>query len=433
VTAARVIAVDWSGAAEGGRGRICTAEVVEGRLIALDRQRGRDATADHLIEQSKRTPHMVVGLDFAFSFPRWFVEEAGVDGIEDFWEHVERQGPTWLADCRAPFWGKKGSKDPKLREPLRATEGDLRERTGFAPKSVFQLFGAGTVGAGSLRGIPILRRLREAGFSIWPFHAAGWPRVVEIYPRALTGSVRKSDAGKRRRHLREYLEKERLELDAGAFEDAVKDEHAFDAVVSAFEMWANRSDLSALDRLADPGKALEGEIWLPPRVRLGTRVERSGKAPARRPRAAAAPRRVRAPAPAAEPPAGAEAVVLRFVERINAHDADGLAELMSADHAFVDALGRRHKGRDAMREGWRGFFEHFPGYRIEAARALASGQVVALFGTASGGYRVEGRVLQGRRWEVPAAWSALVSSGLVAEWQVYCDTRWPNPQGVSPV
>jgi hypothetical protein len=86
-----------------------------------------------------------------------------------------------------------------------------------------------------------------------------------------------------------------------------------------------------------------------------------------------------------------------------------------------------------MREGWRGFFEHFPGYRIEATRALASGEVVALFGTASGGYRVEGRVLQGRRWEVPAAWRALVSSGLVAEWQVYCDTRWPNPQGVSPV
>ena len=106
---------------------------------------------------------------------------------------------------------------------------------------------------------------------------------------------------------------------------------------------------------------------------------------------------------------------------------------MTEEHVFVDALGRRFAGRDAMREGWRAFFEHFPGYRIGETQTLAAGDVVALFGTASGGYRVGGRVLEGRHWEVPAAWRAVVSGGLVAEWLVYCDTRWPNPQAASAV
>src|ERR1035438_6219537 len=40
---------------------------------------------------------------------------------------------------------------------------------GIAPKSPFQIGGAGAVGTGTLRGIPELERLHEAGFRVWPF------------------------------------------------------------------------------------------------------------------------------------------------------------------------------------------------------------------------------------------------------------------------
>lgn len=34
------------------------------------------------------------------------------------------------------------------------------------------------------------------------------------------------------------------------------------------------------------------------------------------------------------------ATVLDFINRVNQHDADQLAELMTEDHVFIDSLGR---------------------------------------------------------------------------------------------
>ena len=115
---------------------------------------------------------------------------------------------------------------------------------------------------------------------------------------------------------------------------------------------------------------------------------------------------------------------LAFVERINAHDAAGLVALMTPHHLFVDALGRRQAGRAAMRTGWAAFFEGFPGYRIDVAEVVAEGDRVALFGTASG--RTRG---SRRRWNVSAAWLAVVRRGGVAQWRVCCDTGWGREPG----
>jgi ketosteroid isomerase-like protein len=46
-------------------------------------------------------------------------------------------------------------------------------------------------------------------------------------------------------------------------------------------------------------------------------------------------------------------VVLDFLERINQHNADRLAELMTEDHVFIDSLGNTVSGREKMRHGWR--------------------------------------------------------------------------------
>jgi len=122
---------------------------------------------------------------------------------------------------------------------------------------VFQIGGAGAVGTGSIRGMPILKTLREAGFSIWPFNPPGWPIVVEIYPRALTGPVNKSSRDARRTNLRTNFAK----LSKRFLPVASSCEDAFDAVVSALVMHRRIDDLANLSQATDPCELLEGKIW----------------------------------------------------------------------------------------------------------------------------------------------------------------------------
>jgi hypothetical protein len=107
--------------------------------------------------------------------------------------------------------------------------------------------------------MPVLRRLRAAGFSIWPFDPSGWPRIVEIYPRLLTRSVEKSDRGARE----EYLACHYPNLPSHMHACAVKSEDAFDAAVSARVMDRHINSLLALAQAADDVTLLEGTIWNP--------------------------------------------------------------------------------------------------------------------------------------------------------------------------
>ena len=115
-------------------------------------------------------------------------------------------------------------------------------------------------------------------------------------------------------------------------------------------------------------------------------------------------------------------IVQTFVERINRHDLDGLAELMTKDHVFVDSLGQRFIGRDKMRSGWRSYFNAFPDYEIRVDTVLRDGDRVALFGAARGTYAGVGTA-QEKHWQTPAAWHAVIRNGRVREWRIYCDTE----------
>jgi hypothetical protein len=109
----------------------------------------------------------------------------------------------------------------------------------------------GAVGTGSLRGWPVLRRLREAGFAVWPFDPPRLPAVVEIFPRLLTGPVVKS-----RRDARErYLASRAWPPEAAVSEDA------FDAAVSALVMSAHTASLATLPAEPDAQMRREGRIW----------------------------------------------------------------------------------------------------------------------------------------------------------------------------
>jgi hypothetical protein len=204
----------------------------------------------------------VVGLDFAFSFPEWFLGWSGVSSARGLWSLAARHGDQWLAECAYPFWGKKGKRKPAAGATpslYRRTESEQLPVRGIAPKSVFQIGGAGAVGTGSLRGMPCLSRLSDEGFAIWPFDAPRLPLALEIYPRFLTGPVTKSNAVARNL----YLAQRCADQDRALLRLAAAGEDAFDAAVSVLSLCANADAIVRLPEEIEETYRLEGRIWRP--------------------------------------------------------------------------------------------------------------------------------------------------------------------------
>jgi hypothetical protein len=254
----RIVAIDWSGKVKRAEEHLWLAEAREGELVDLANGRTRAELIAHLIGLAEEDARMVVGLDFAFSFPGWWCEEQGWSTAHAVWAAMRERGEDLLARCEEPFWGHPGKRNPHPTERLyRRTELE----TGVAgAKSVFQIGGAGAVGTGSIRGMPHLLTLAENGFSVWPF-AEGWPRIVEIYPRALTGPVNKGRWTQRHEHLFERFPEQPRHL----LERAAGSEDAFDAAVSGLVMGAHEAELRALTRMTASEYAIEGRIWRPRR------------------------------------------------------------------------------------------------------------------------------------------------------------------------
>jgi ketosteroid isomerase-like protein len=115
--------------------------------------------------------------------------------------------------------------------------------------------------------------------------------------------------------------------------------------------------------------------------------------------------------------------VLAYLEQINRHDVGKICSLMTDDHEFVDSLGSLIRGKAAMRQAWIGYFYLIPDYRIAFTQSFASGDSVAVFGTARGTYAPGGAAAGGSSWEMPLAVRARVRNGLVARWEVYADNE----------
>lgn len=264
-TTPRIIAVDWSGAASGAARKIWLAEwlpSVDGEPAAIARLeagRSREALIAHLVDEVARDPHVVIGLDFSFSLPAWFLQELGATDAPSAWAIVAREGERWLRDSPAPFWGRPGRKRPVVPEQLRRTERTLPAVGGIRPKSTLQVGGAGAVGTGALRGMPHLLALRSAGCAIWPFDPPHFPLVLEIYPRLLTGPVNKGNEDARAR----YLAARFPTLPTALASLAGESEDAFDALVSALTMGDAATAFAMLPAAIDDMARLEGAIWHP--------------------------------------------------------------------------------------------------------------------------------------------------------------------------
>jgi hypothetical protein len=254
----RVLAIDWSGRAGPDQRRaLWLGEARDGELVRLEGGRTRDELVDMLIAEAERDPQLVVGLDFAFSLPAWYLRELELPP-RALWAalaltpSMRRAGlVAWMNDPEPPFWTtREGHARLAGREAFRQTELDVRA-PGIQPKSVFQLVGAGQVGRGSLYGMQALHRLAEAGFHVWPFDAPAFPLVVEIFPRLLTGPVVKSSGAARA----EYLARHGV-----THELAATTADAFDAAISALVMADAAETFVGLPE-EPPAYRLEGRIW----------------------------------------------------------------------------------------------------------------------------------------------------------------------------
>jgi hypothetical protein len=127
------------------------------------------------------------------------------------------------------------------------------------------------VGTASLRAIPFVLRLHEAGFRVWPFAGAALdakkpkPLLIEMYARLLTGAVKKSNVEARAAYLKKKMREDEFYsgLARSVVKEAVASDDVFDALVSAMEMARHREQFVRLKRTRDKVRRLEGITWVP--------------------------------------------------------------------------------------------------------------------------------------------------------------------------
>ncbi len=285
-----IIAIDWSGRIDtAGQRRHIVAAISHHGKVRVEAGRTRDEVATWLIAQASKDPALVVGFDFCFSYPAWFVAETGAHTAPEFWQIVAERGEQWLhrESLDRRFWGKPHKRPAQfsgehIHRMLRSTDIDCKLASliadadradrvkGITPKSVFQIGGSGSVGTASLRGMPMLLTLRKAGFRVWPFDSptAGQPLVVEMYTRLNTGPVHKSNPAARAAYLARkqsadpaYKALNRTKHGREALAAALAGEDAFDALISCMVMTAHRDIFNTLPQPRDPNAKLEGWTW----------------------------------------------------------------------------------------------------------------------------------------------------------------------------
>lgn len=120
------------------------------------------------------------------------------------------------------------------------------------------------------------------------------------------------------------------------------------------------------------------------------------------------------------PAADTKAVVVAYIEAINAHDVDRIVALSGPNHEFVDAFGGVVPA-EKLAAAWSGYFTFMPRYGIEVDEIVCEGDTVSVFGQAWGS--LEEAPDSTKSWRRPAAWRARVRDAQVVLWQVYVDTK----------
>jgi ketosteroid isomerase-like protein len=115
--------------------------------------------------------------------------------------------------------------------------------------------------------------------------------------------------------------------------------------------------------------------------------------------------------------------VRAFIGVINSGDVDAISAYLAEEHVFIDSLGNRLAGRQAVAEGWRAYLRMFPDYRISVQSLMSEGGEALLCGYTQGTLRREGSPAHGSEITLQAAWRGLVAMDKIALWQVYADNK----------
>lgn len=109
-------------------------------------------------------------------------------------------------------------------------------------------------------------------------------------------------------------------------------------------------------------------------------------------------------------------VVTRFVDFINTQDVDGIINMLTPDHIFIDAGGGR-ADYEKLKTGWPGYFKLDPEYVIETGEMIAEGNTVVILGRSKGYYVIDGNPKP--PYDEPTVWKAVVKGNKLSLWQVF--------------
>lgn len=107
-------------------------------------------------------------------------------------------------------------------------------------------------------------------------------------------------------------------------------------------------------------------------------------------------------------------IALKFNNCINNRNLDGLLELMTDDHLFVDRDNNHIKGKAVCSEKvWRPFFDLFPDYQNIFEKVTSKDSTVFLQGYCT--------CSDERLNNIRCIWVAPIENNKVKEWRIYLD------------
>jgi hypothetical protein len=89
-----MIAVDWSGRGKPDHRHYIWLCEISGSEVRLESGRLRPAVVEHLVELAGSDSSLVVGLDFAFSAPAWYLAERGLHSPRELWSLLAEEALT---------------------------------------------------------------------------------------------------------------------------------------------------------------------------------------------------------------------------------------------------------------------------------------------------------------------------------------------------
>lgn len=107
-------------------------------------------------------------------------------------------------------------------------------------------------------------------------------------------------------------------------------------------------------------------------------------------------------------------IALQFNDCINNKELEGLLNLMTDDHTFIDSADNRFNGKPTCKIAWTSFFDAFPDYQ-NVFEIVTSKDATAIMQ----GYSV----CSDKRLEGRGIWAAKIVNDKIMEWRIYLDTE----------